>query len=156
MAVRRLAENQPDSFAFTPENEARARACIGRYAEGRQASAVIPLLHLAQEQCGGWLPLALEGYGYCSVGESGKFMREKGIGLSGQLPTNTSGGHLSESYMQGWNHQIECVRQVRGECRRRCRQATGRQYHNQDNAPAGEPAKFQVPADGDHQGSPIV
>lgn len=62
------------------------------------------------------VPLALEGYGYCGIGESGRFMREQGIGLAGKLPTNTSGGHLSESYMQGWNHQIECVRQVRGEC----------------------------------------
>ncbi|MCO5089463.1 thiolase family protein [Bosea sp. (in: a-proteobacteria)] len=62
------------------------------------------------------VPLALEGYGYCGIGESGKFMRESGIGLAGALPTNTGGGHLSESYMQGWNHQIECVRQVRGEC----------------------------------------
>jgi len=62
------------------------------------------------------IPLALEGYGYCKVGESGRFMREQGIGLGEKLPTNTSGGHLSESYMQGWNHQIECVRQVRGEC----------------------------------------
>ncbi len=62
------------------------------------------------------VPLALEGYGYCNLGESGNFMRESGIGLAGKLPTNTSGGHLSESYMQGWNHQIECVRQIRGEC----------------------------------------
>jgi acetyl-CoA acetyltransferase len=62
------------------------------------------------------IPLALEGYGYCEVGEAGKFMREQGIGLGGKLPTNTSGGHLSESYMQGWNHQIECVRQLRHEC----------------------------------------
>ena len=62
------------------------------------------------------IPLALEGYGYCGLGESGRFMREQGIGLGGKLPTNTSGGHLSESYMQGWNHQIECVRQLRGEC----------------------------------------
>ncbi len=65
------------------------------------------------------VPLALEGYGYCGIGESGKFMSESGIGLAGKLPTNTSGGHLSESYMQGWNHQIECVRQVRGICRDR-------------------------------------
>lgn len=62
------------------------------------------------------VPLALEGYGYCPVGEVGKFLREQGIGPGGKLPTNTSGGHLSESYMQGWNHQIECVRQLRGQC----------------------------------------
>lgn len=61
------------------------------------------------------IPLALEGYGYCRLGEAGKFMREHGISLAKGLPVNTGGGHLSESYMQGWNHQIEAVRQVRGE-----------------------------------------
>ncbi|WP_048644866.1 thiolase family protein [Nitratireductor soli] len=61
------------------------------------------------------IPLALEGYGYCKPGEAGKFMREHGISLARGLPVNTGGGHLSESYMQGWNHQIEAVRQVRGE-----------------------------------------
>lgn len=61
------------------------------------------------------IPLALEGYGYCKPGEAGKFMRENGISLTKGLPVNTGGGHLSESYMQGWNHQIEAVRQIRGE-----------------------------------------
>jgi NADH-quinone oxidoreductase subunit E len=56
MAVRRLAEQQPDSFAFSAENLAWARAAIAKYPEGRQASAVIPLMWRAQEQCGGWLP----------------------------------------------------------------------------------------------------
>ena len=45
-----------DPFAFTQDNESEARALIGRYPEGRQASAVLPLLSLAQKQCGGWLP----------------------------------------------------------------------------------------------------
>lgn len=62
------------------------------------------------------IPLALEGYGYCGVGEAGPFMAEHGISLAKGLPINTSGGHMSESYMQGWNHQLEAVRQLRGGC----------------------------------------
>src|SRR5882762_9913414 len=56
MAPRRLAEDQPASFAFTAENLAWAKDRIAKYPEGRQASAVIPLLWRAQEQSGGWLP----------------------------------------------------------------------------------------------------
>jgi NADH-quinone oxidoreductase subunit E len=51
-----LAEKQPASFAFTPENLSWANAQIAKYPEGRQQSAVIPVLWRAQEQCGGWLP----------------------------------------------------------------------------------------------------
>ena len=56
MSVRRLAEKQPPSFAFSPENLEWAQAKIGQYPPGRQQSAVIPVLWRAQEQCGGWLP----------------------------------------------------------------------------------------------------
>ena len=56
MSVRRLAEKQPPSFAFTPENLEWAKARIAKYPPGRQQSAVIPLLWRAQEQSGGWLP----------------------------------------------------------------------------------------------------
>lgn len=52
--LRRLHHEQPDSFAFTPDNLAWAKAQITKYPEGRQASAVIPLLWRAQEQ-EGWL-----------------------------------------------------------------------------------------------------
>jgi NADH-quinone oxidoreductase subunit E len=55
MTVRRLAEKQPPSFAFTPENLEWVKAKIAQYPEGRQQSAVIPVLWKAQEQCG-WLP----------------------------------------------------------------------------------------------------
>ncbi|HZP20202.1 MAG TPA: NADH-quinone oxidoreductase subunit NuoE [Bauldia sp.] len=54
MAVRRLAEKQPESFAFTPENLVWAKREMAKYPPGRQASAVIPLLWKAQEQ-EGWV-----------------------------------------------------------------------------------------------------
>ena len=56
MSVRRLAADQPEGFAFTPENLEWAHAQIKKYPEGRQASAVLPILWRAQEQMGGWLP----------------------------------------------------------------------------------------------------
>jgi NADH-quinone oxidoreductase subunit E len=58
MAVRRLAEPhlQPASFALSEDNLAWAKKQIEKYPEGRQASAVIPILWRAQEQAGGWLP----------------------------------------------------------------------------------------------------
>ena len=52
--LRRLHLEQPSSFAFTPENQAWAEGQITKYPEGRQASAIIPLLWRAQEQ-EGWL-----------------------------------------------------------------------------------------------------
>lgn len=59
MSVRRLAEDavQPQSFAFSAENSAWAEQTIRKYPEGRQQSAVIPLLMRAQEQ-DGWVTKA--------------------------------------------------------------------------------------------------
>jgi len=60
MSVRRLAaaDVQPKEFAFTAENLAWAKGQLAKYPEGRQASAVIPVLWRAQEQAGGWVPEA--------------------------------------------------------------------------------------------------
>lgn len=59
--LRRLHASQPPAFAFTPANQAWAEAQVKKYPEGRQASAIIPLLFRAQEQ-EGWLPKpAIEG-----------------------------------------------------------------------------------------------
>ena len=52
--LRRLHHEQPDSFAFSPANQAWAEGQVSKYPEGRQASAIIPLLWRAQEQ-EGWL-----------------------------------------------------------------------------------------------------
>jgi NADH-quinone oxidoreductase E subunit len=50
--------SEPKSFAFTTENRAKADAFIAKYPKGRQASAVLALLDLAQRQSDGWLPRA--------------------------------------------------------------------------------------------------
>ena len=59
MSVRRLADEnvQPAAFAFSDENARWAEATIKKYPEGRQQSAVIPLLMRAQEQ-EGWVTRA--------------------------------------------------------------------------------------------------
>jgi NADH-quinone oxidoreductase subunit E len=69
MADRRLADDTPElrarwgAFAWTAENAAKAKEIVARYPEGRQRSAVMPLLDLAQRQVGaetdtqGWLPI---------------------------------------------------------------------------------------------------
>jgi len=50
-------ESQPASFAFTPANADKAKAIVAKYPQGRQQSAVMPLLDLAQRQAG-WVPVA--------------------------------------------------------------------------------------------------
>lgn len=47
----------PDTFEFTPESKTLADAAIAKYPEGRQRSAVMPLLDIAQRQGDGWLPM---------------------------------------------------------------------------------------------------
>lgn len=58
---------------------------------------------------------ALEAYGFCPRGEGGRFAADGHLQWPhGRLPVNTHGGSLSEGYVQGMNHVIEAVRQVRG------------------------------------------
>ena len=58
--------------------------------------------------------LALTGLGICESSELDHYLASGQHAIGGRLPVNTSGGHLSESYMQGWNHQVEAIRQLRG------------------------------------------
>ena len=59
----------------------------------------------------------LEGFGFCEKGEAIDFIGPKAenIAFNGNLPCMTSGGHQSCTYMQGWDHQLEAVKQLRHE-----------------------------------------
>ncbi|MEO6469153.1 MAG: lipid-transfer protein [Acidimicrobiia bacterium] len=61
------------------------------------------------------VPLSLEGYGFCARGEGGAFTDDRALEWpNGRLPTNTSGGGMSEAYVHGFNLILEGVRQIRG------------------------------------------
>ena len=53
----RIADDQPEEFAFSKENEAEIKRILAKYPKGRQASAVMPLLDLAQRQHNNWIPM---------------------------------------------------------------------------------------------------
>ena len=59
--------------------------------------------------------LSLEEYGFCKPGESGPMAASGALEWpNGALPSNTSGGGLSEAYVHGFNLILEAVRQIRG------------------------------------------
>jgi acetyl-CoA acetyltransferase len=61
------------------------------------------------------VPLSLEGYGFCARGEGADFTNDGALEWpNGRLPTNTSGGGMSEAYVHGFNLILEGVRQIRG------------------------------------------
>jgi acetyl-CoA acetyltransferase len=59
---------------------------------------------------------AIENYGFCKEGEAGEFIQGGRIELGGELPVNLNGGQTSETYMIGWGHTADTIRQLRGVC----------------------------------------
>jgi NADH-quinone oxidoreductase E subunit len=56
--MKKISKEQPDLFEFTSENFIKIKEIIDKYPETKQASAVMPLLYLAQNQNNNWIPLA--------------------------------------------------------------------------------------------------
>lgn len=56
-----------------------------------------------------------EDFGFCEAGEGLDWIQHGRIALGGELPTNTSGGQLSQAQMNGWGQIRELVTQLRGE-----------------------------------------
>tara|TARA_B100001123_G_scaffold376444_1_gene443115 strand:- start:2395 stop:3003 length:609 start_codon:yes stop_codon:yes gene_type:complete len=57
MTIKKIAKEQPDKFEFTLQNLEKAKKIIKKYPYGKQQSAVMPLLYLAQKQNNNWIPL---------------------------------------------------------------------------------------------------
>ena len=55
--MKKISKEQPESFEFTSENEIKIKKIINKYPFNKQASAVMPLLYLAQNQNDNWIPM---------------------------------------------------------------------------------------------------
>ena len=62
MSLRRPAKNQPENFEFNSSSLDAANKIISKYPEGKQQSAVMALLYIAQRQNANWIPLAAMKY----------------------------------------------------------------------------------------------
>jgi acetyl-CoA acetyltransferase len=100
----------------------RVMTVTGAVASGKTAFAMAGITPREIDVCAIYdafsfvVPLQLEDLGFCRKGEGGAFIGGGRIGMGGELPTNTSGGLLSEVYLQGWVGTHEMVSQLRGEC----------------------------------------
>jgi len=95
-----------------------AEVAMQVYARAGIAPQHVDALYI-QDPTAVWVLQMLEYYGFCGLGEGGPFLAEGHTYPGGDLPVNTNGGQLSESYMWGWLHLCEAVRQLRGECSER-------------------------------------
>ena len=62
MSLKKPAKDQPESFEFNQVSLKTANSIISRYPEGKQQSAVMSLLYIAQKQNNNWIPLAAMKY----------------------------------------------------------------------------------------------
>jgi acetyl-CoA acetyltransferase len=117
--VRVLGMSQQTGLRDLQNDSHLMRSWIGEvstrvYQNAGVARDDVDVLYL-QDPTSIWVLQMLEWYGFCPVGSAGPFLEEVELGPGGNFPMNTNGGQLSESYMWGWLHLCEAVRQLRGE-----------------------------------------
>jgi len=106
---RGLGINQSDEDDYRPLGAGEPV-----YRAGGVTPADVDTLHCYD----GFTPQVLwtiERFGFALVGEAADWIQNGRIELGGELPVNTSGGHLSEGHSNGWGQTAEIVRQLRGE-----------------------------------------
>lgn len=104
-----LGVNQAETFDYVPDKH--VMSVFGR---SGLAPGDIDTLHCYD----GFAPQVLwtlERFGFCGPGEAADFAGDGRIELNGDLPVNTSGGHLSEGHSNGWGQTLEIVAQLRGQ-----------------------------------------
>jgi acetyl-CoA acetyltransferase len=99
----------PEDFWYQPMQ--RAAADLHRMADVSQDDMDALMIY---DNFSPTVLFSLEGFGFCPRGESGPWVQGGTLELGGRFPSNTDGGHLSNSYMQGWALNVEAVRQLRG------------------------------------------
>ena len=62
MSIKKISKDQPEKFEFNDRNIELAKKMINNYPEGKQQSAVMSLLYIAQRQNNNWIPLAVMKY----------------------------------------------------------------------------------------------
>ncbi|MHA7274379.1 thiolase family protein [Arthrobacter sp. TMT4-20] len=106
-------EIRGDSFDDFPMRPNIGRTARKIWENTGFTQADIDILYI-QNPTAVWNLQMVEHYGFAPIGEGGAWVAEGHTRPGGDLPLNTNGGQLSESYMWGWLHMVEAVRQLRG------------------------------------------
>lgn len=112
-----IAEGHPDSPSAITQRPDMTRLGIAKAAPIAFGMAGVDHADIDVAEiydCFTWVVICqLEDMGFCGKGEGGAFVEDGRLTLDGSLPTNTHGGLLSQAHLNGMNHIVELVRQLR-------------------------------------------